>query len=1224
MRCFCFRGFFGRSILPLTLVVPSLFGATPLQVKVAGISNTQAILSYVSPVSQPCTVEVSESNTFRPLVHDVDPALFEGGSDARSPSLNRGTQRVFVAGQRKAQKAADGHWYSRALQANQDHYYRVRCNGLSATGSFRTANIPLGNSYNEMFPPDPDVAGYTPAGSYAWPEFTSWVNQSESVIDPQTGLLLKRATMPLDYPTNWLGNEAFQTAIALDGKWLNASAATTDDSASAVFPGGGNNWLFLRDEKLNIGGSYYASMMYPDRTINSAQVSLKAWCTGTCATEDRKVELCLTVNGVSCATAVREQLLGTTALTSASPAVVVGDSVPMLAFWMAPGSPAPDRTQFVVRTGTVDVSGTTVQWRSGLYFNLNWSAGSRIVLGTTEYQIASVQGPQKLTLKSDAGTATGVAYSAPNTGVLLRKKTASQDSIQVQYVGFHLGISSLPEGWASSGSDEMCQSVATPDAAGNLGYRCVIREDVPVVYWINRTTGESRYLGVYASDSKAGVDGWYTNYCYHGFSVANPNTFYCTASDNSAASNNILLKCQIGGTNDRASYKVTCSNLTPASQGADLRSLMSAFVRSHYTTMPSLDPKQFWCNMAGVQNDRVLLGCTENGQDTFGWLGVVNPALANPACSTTNNCVIAAQNTWSVAPARWCTMHTAFFMGAIDRFWVAGRFLVDVGKTGDGQYQSKVTSGAMTGGGFDICPANAVDPAIAGHGACSTVTVDGEPRETSPHGAETGAPGGLQNAQPGDYLSADGEFMKLLVKNGNTWVLERGFAPIGPAVAHAAGTMLNEQCQARRVDRDSSDWSWSWDYLNDPTGANTNNTVRMEFDFDHPAGRGTVVVGGMPWQYCGNGCYGARTSGVAGAAPDTIVSAAPGFAGVAGGGSGSFSEDHASFAQVNAPAWEKQWLLDGRPFSPIPGYSGTFKSVSGNLFRLTAQSADGDNLSGPAQLSRLKMPTFAACGTQPLRDASSAATGDVLSDGSADAYKYCISRGKNECRQGSVPGDIWVNCPDVTQPICQSTSEGYNVMGGICIGTAHGYLSSIGQIGFGTNDLKGNLGRKLTMGLGRHLLYDVYWNARSFADASWALIHTMWLGGLRTEAMLAKLPPYPQPDGIDRTDFIPLQVSASTRGLNGIDNVVLQFGYAENGTPDQFFCTSRQEACVKGAQSGNSYGMAGDAIKGVSCQNGCTLNLPGLSGRVAYYRILYRDRSNRVITTSQVSATIVP
>jgi hypothetical protein len=279
-------------------------------------------------------------------------------------------------------------------------------------------------------------------------------------------------------------------------------------------------------------------------------------------------------------------------------------------------------------------------------------------------------------------------------------------------------------------------------------------------------------------------------------------------------------------------------------------------------------------------------------------------------------------------------------------------------------------------------------------------------------------------------------------------------------------------------------------------------------------------------------------------------------------------------------------------------------------------------LSGGAQLSRLKMPTFAFCGTQVLRDASSAATGDVFGGGAADSYKYCVSRKADECRQGARQGDIWVNCPVVTTPSCAPWSEQGNVTAGICVTVPHMYLSSMGQVGFGENDAEGRLGRRLTMGLSRNLLIDPYWNARALPDASWMLFRSVWLGGLRTEALLAKLPPYPQPDEVRRSDFVPMTVTANGRTVAGTDNVVVQFGYAENGGAGDYFCTSRREACVKGSADG--YGMESDTVAGAPCEATCSVTVPAITGRVLYYRLVFRDAQNRVIVASSPAVALVP
>ena len=53
------------------------------------------------------------------------------------------------------------------------------------------------------------------------------------VVDPQTGILLKRITMPGDFPITWLGDEAIGTVIDFDGKWSNADAAKTDEAEAS-------------------------------------------------------------------------------------------------------------------------------------------------------------------------------------------------------------------------------------------------------------------------------------------------------------------------------------------------------------------------------------------------------------------------------------------------------------------------------------------------------------------------------------------------------------------------------------------------------------------------------------------------------------------------------------------------------------------------------------------------------------------------------------------------------------------------------------------------------------------------------------------------------------------------------------------------------------------------------------------------------------------------------
>ena len=242
-----------------------------------------------------------------------------------------------------------GGWYSRALQAFTTHYFRITCGSSQASGTFPTANIALGNTYNDPLPADPAVSSrpyYSGVGSYAWPEFLNWNNQdptarSESVIDPQTGMLLKRLALPQDQPITYLpggGDHSFSSAFSSDGAWnVPANAVTVDDNTSATFSGTQSNFLTMRDQNLwNAGGTNLADLTLPTEWIT---LSLKAWCSGTCAGEDAKVQACLTVNGVTCwptngTAKYQEVALGSSATGNF---VTLGTTVPILDSWTPAG-----------------------------------------------------------------------------------------------------------------------------------------------------------------------------------------------------------------------------------------------------------------------------------------------------------------------------------------------------------------------------------------------------------------------------------------------------------------------------------------------------------------------------------------------------------------------------------------------------------------------------------------------------------------------------------------------------------------------------------------------------------------------------------------------------------------------------------------------------------------------------------------------------------------------
>ena len=151
----------------------------------------------------------------------------------------------------------------------------------------------------------------------------------------------------------------------------------------------------------------------------------------------------------------------------------------------------------------------------------------------------------------------------------------------------------------------------------------------------------------------------------------------------------------------------------------------------------------------------------------------------------------------------------------------------------------------------------------------------------------------------------------------------------------------------------SIEQSWTWDTAADPHGTNSDGTtVRVAWDYDHPVPRPTATIGGaaklrhqLPER--GGTCYGFATVRDRWATRRTVmwrwrrlcrrhrdrrlfIERA---------------QDHPSWLQDNAASIGGQWFADGRPLTPIMDISDAAISVSGQLYRLTSTTTDGDNLS---------------------------------------------------------------------------------------------------------------------------------------------------------------------------------------------------------------------------------------------------------------------------------------
>ncbi|MGH8336010.1 MAG: hypothetical protein ACRETL_04130, partial [Gammaproteobacteria bacterium] len=325
-----------------------------------------------------------------------------------------------MAGSRIAQKAADNKWYSRSLQTNTQHWIGVTCGAdAEASNVQATTNKPLGNTWAEPYPYDPA----SPLG-YAWPTI-DFVDKTKSYVDPETGVLLKRLT-GLDEP-NTADAPATPTrtstaSFSVNGAWsvpqngaaVDGQVATSTDTTP----------LFAAFSPIHTAYSASRPLSWDVNNVIDSVTDVQAQITGSGTGGQGNAQICLTVNGVSCATE-RETITLPPSLGAVT--YPSGTMTNYFADWIGNTITTPPATyDMATFTGTVNVSGATVTLASGNQFDVGaWTNGSHIfIAGATgctagDYTILSVDSDTALTLYSSPGACTGAPYTGYNFGLLI-------------------------------------------------------------------------------------------------------------------------------------------------------------------------------------------------------------------------------------------------------------------------------------------------------------------------------------------------------------------------------------------------------------------------------------------------------------------------------------------------------------------------------------------------------------------------------------------------------------------------------------------------------------------------------------------------------------------------------------------------------------------------------------------------------------------------------------
>jgi hypothetical protein len=244
-------------------------------------------------------------------------------------------------------------------------------------------------------------------------------------------------------------------------------------------------------------------------------------------------------------------------------------------------------------------------------------------------------------------------------------------------------------------------------------------------------------------------------------------------------------------------------------------------------------------------------------------------------------------------------------------------------------------------------------------------------------------------------------------------------------------------------------------------------------------------------------------------------------------------------------------------------------------------------------------PLLIWAGLFNFQDMSSAATGNVISD--ANPWKYCYSYRANECRSGASVGDLYVSAPalDATTNICNASQVGRRIL---CVFPAGPEMTQIVQLDGSKSDVSAFRQRRIGPNNTNPGAQYVYSHTLPFSvQQPTKLMATQYhLGGLWTAASMI------DPGGWNKgrrlgNDYVKVPVTIPAAA--GANQARIRFGYVDYSTAgSNFYCTSRAEDCLTDIAL-DPYAFAGDTLSPTSCASGCTIQVPLIPGRIAYYRV---------------------
>jgi hypothetical protein len=441
-----------------------------------------------------------------------------------------------------------------------------------------------------------------------------------------------------------------------------------------------------------------------------------------------------------------------------------------------------------------------------------------------------------------------------------------------------------------------------------------------------------------------------------------------------------------------------------------------------------------------------------------------------------------------------------------------------------------------------------------------------------------------------------------------------------------------------------------WNFLGDPYGMDSTGTYTWTNRYiGHLMSRANVIVNNKSVAVAAEGVDLLAT--VKDPVYDHNVQEAAWFAGKYAPGPGNTWQQHPAVFQSAAQLSDRQFFWDIRPFiggnlvAPVTAGCDPTKAnwptaggcaaarVAGktNVYKMVVTD-------GSANQDGLNPKHYALWGvakTSVLRDVSG--PGSVLDDSAAKDYTFCYALIANECVTGSAAGELYVQVPNLAVFYCTG-GEGYGGGNDVCVSDFMFTGNALSQYGWAGNNKEGvdptqisnpNLvGSAWTREIASHGLHLEYRQYSAFSTGK-ALTNGKWIVAAdvvetplgRGLLALVKVPSMLK-DSRNRATFQPITIKIGSVPA-GTDNVAIRFGYSENGSPGQFYCAARAEACVAVGSSiseASPFFWVSESFSGLSCASGCSPVIPALAGHVVWYQISYRNASNTEIAAGGIEA----